>query len=231
MKKIITISMTLLAGLSLAACSNDSSTESSKASTTSSAKKTSQPQQSPVRKKSSTTTNTEKGTTSLSDPKIIGVLAYQEVFGSAPSTDDELYFGTNSGSSNGNNGQYLISSGSTVGTFSFSINGDQVTIYKMDHSGGASDAEATYTSSTVSLQELINKYYKSDSQKNNAQAVAQSFKDANSSSDDSDQSSASNDNDDSSDQDQSDDDSDDNSSDQPNDSDDLNPSTSVNDLE
>lgn len=227
MKKIITISMTLLAGLSLAACSNNSSTESSKASSTSSAKKASQPQQSPVRKKSSTTTSTEKGTTSLSDPKIIGVLVYQEVFGSAPNTNDELYFGTNSDNSNGNNGQYLVSSGSTVGTFSFSVNGDRVTIYQMDHSGGASDAEATYTSSTVSLQELINKYYKSDAQKNNAQAVAQSFKDANSSSDDNNQ----NNSDDSSDQDQSDDDSDDNSSDQPSDSDDLDLSTSVNDLE
>ncbi|MBC8743399.1 hypothetical protein H5W18_01795 [Lactobacillus sp. Marseille-P7033] len=214
MKKIITISMTLLAGLSLAACSNNSSTESNKVSSTSSAKKTSQPQQSPVRKKSSTTTSIEKGTTSLLDPKIIGVLAYQEVFGSAPSTGDELYFGTNSDNSNGNNGQYLVSSGSTVGTFSFSVNGDRVTIYQMDHSGGASDAEATYTSSTVSLQELINKYYKSDAQKNNAQTVAQSFKDANSSSNEN-----ANNGDDSND---TDEETDNNSSNQPNDNEDTN---------
>lgn len=155
-------------------------------------------------KKPSTTSSTDSSTT-LSDPKIIGVLVYQEAFGSAPSPSDSLYFGTNSGNNNnGNNGQYTVSAGSTVGTISFSINGDQVTIYQMDHSAGESDAEARYTPTTVSLKDLINKYYKTASQKSNAQAVAASFQDANSSSDDSNQS----DSDDNSQSDQPDDDQD-----------------------
>ncbi|MBB1080027.1 hypothetical protein H5S09_09445 [Limosilactobacillus sp. STM2_1] len=228
MKKIIAISMTLLAGISLAACSNDSS-DGKVDSSTSSAKKTSQPQQSPVRQKNSSSASSSEKTTSLSDPKIIGVLAYQEVFGSAPSPSDELSFGTNTSNSNGNNGQYLVSSGSTVGTFSFSINGDQVTIYKMDHSGGASDAEASYTSSTVSLQELINKYYKTDSQKSNAQAVAQSFKGGNSSSDNSDQSNSGDDDNDSSSDQNDDDDDDSNSADQPSDDQNVDTNNDVDD--
>ena len=187
MKKFLTVGATLLAGVTLAACSNSSSSTSS--STTSSAGQArKQPQQSPVTKKSASTTSSTDSSTTLSDPKIIGVLVYQEAFGSAPSPSDSLYFGTNDGNNNnGNNGQYIVSAGSNVGTISFSINGDQVTIYQMDHSAGESDAEARYTPTTVSLKDLINKYYKTASQKSNAQAVAASFQDANSSSDDSDQ--------------------------------------------
>ena len=219
MKKLLTISATLLAGLTLAACSSSSSSQSSnsssESSTSNNAKQASSQQKKPlVSKKVSGNDNSSNSKSTkaanVSDPKIIGLLAYQDVFGRGAITD--LYFGSNSSNNNGNNGQYLISAGSTVGTISFSINGDTVTIYKMDGSG-TTDAEAQYTSYNVSLKELEDKYYNTSTDQQNTQKAAQNLKDANSSSDDSDQDSSSDD--DSSDQ--TNDDDDNNSADQPSD--------------
>lgn len=215
MKKLLTISATLLAGLTLAACSSSSSSQSSnsssESSTSNNAKQASSQQKKPlVSKKVSGNDNSSNSKSTISDPKIIGLLAYQDVFGRGAITD--LYFGSNSSNNNGNNGQYLISAGSTVGTISFSINGDTVTIYKMDGSG-TTDAEAQYTSYNVSLKELEDKYYNTSTDQQNTQKAAQNLKDANSSSDDSDQDSSSDD--DSSDQ--TNDDDDNNSADQPSD--------------
>ena len=224
MKKLLTISATLLAGLTLAACSSSSSSQSnnssSESSTSNNAKQASSQQKKPlVSKKVSGNDNSSSSKSTkaanVSDPKIIGLLAYQDVFGKSAITADSLYFGSNSGNNNnGNNGQYLIGAGSTVGTISFSINGDTVTIYKMDESSGASDAEAQYTSYDVSLKELEDKYYNTATDQQNTQKAAQNLKDANSSSDDSDQDSSSDDDNSS---DQADDDDDNNSADQPSD--------------
>lgn len=221
MKKLLTIGATFLAGLTLAACSSSSSSQSSnsssESSTSNNAKQASSQQKKPlVSKKVSGNDNSSSSKSTkaanVSDPKIIGLLAYQDVFGKGSITD--LYFGSNSGdNNNGNNGQYLIGAGSTGGTISFSINGDTVTIYKMDGSG-TTDAEARYTSYDVSLKELEDKYYNTTTDQQNIQKAAQNLKDANSSSDDSDQDSSS-DNDDSSDQ--TNDDDDNNSADQPSD--------------
>lgn len=220
MKKLLTIGATLLAGLTLAACSSSSSSQSSnsssESSTSNNAKQASSQQKKPlVSKKVSGNDNSSSSKSTkaanVSDPKIIGLLAYQDVYGKGAITD--LYFGNNSGdNNNGNNGQYLIGAGSTVGTISFSINGGTVTIYKMDGSG-TTDAEAQYTSYDVSLKELEDKYYNTATDQQNIQKAAQNLKDANSSSDDSDQDSSSDD--DSSDQ--TNDDDDNNSADQPSD--------------
>lgn len=216
MKKIITISMAVLAGISLAACSNDSSNKNTSSTSTASAglnKADQQLQQSPAKKKTSSSLSSNKSTETLSDPKLIGVLAYQQVYNYTPSIEDQLYFGTNGSNCKGNNGQYIVSSGSPSGTISFSINGNQVIIYQMDASGDVSDAEASYKASSISLSELIDKYYKSDSQKSNVQAVAQAFKDANNTSEDDNSSDSSSDND--SDNDDNSDNDDSSSQDQP----------------
>lgn len=222
MKKLLTIGATLLAGLTLAACSSSSSSQSSNSSSESSAsnnaKQASSQQKKPlVSKKVSENDNSSSSKSTkaanVSDPKIIGLLAYQDVFGKGLDSENPMYFGPNTDNSDCD-GQYILTTGSGSGTIYFSVNGNQVTIYKKDYSGGKSEAEAKYTSYTVSLQELINKFYLAPTQQQNAQYIAQHLKDANSSSDDSDQDSSS-DNDDSSDQ--TNDDDDNNSADQPSD--------------
>ncbi|MCD7111942.1 Lreu_0056 family protein [Limosilactobacillus agrestis] len=204
MKKLLTISATLLAGLTLAACSSSSSSQSSnsssESSTSNNAKQASSQQKKPlVSKKVSENDNSSSSKSTkaanVSDPKIIGLLAYQDVFGKGLDSENPMYFGPNTDDSDCD-GQYILTTGSGSGIIYFSVDGDQVTIYKKDYSGGKSEAEAKYTSYTVSLQELINKFYLAPTQQQNAQYIAQHLKDANSSSDDSDQDSSSNDDDD-----------------------------------
>ncbi|WP_076459518.1 Lreu_0056 family protein [Limosilactobacillus caccae] len=178
MKKLITIAATVLAGCSLAACESSSSDNAASSSSTSQTSSSSQKHvlRSAASKKSSSATTSS--TTTVSDPRVIGILAYEEVFGKSAGSE-ELYFSTNTGdNNNGNDGDYLVSAGSTVGTISFSVNGDQVTIYQMD-SAGTSDAEAQYTSSTVSLKELEDKFYSSSADKESVDAAAQNLKDGN----------------------------------------------------
>lgn len=173
MKKIITIGAAMVAGLTLVACGQKSVNHSN--TNINSQAKTSR-QSSSVQNSISHSSTNSSSHVQLSDPKIIGILAYKDVYGSFD-TENDMYFGNNSDPSNGNNGQYLVSSGSPSGTISFSVNGDQVTIYKME--SGQSDAEASYTSYTVSLQELEDKYYTSSDQQS-IQEAAKNFQDANS---------------------------------------------------
>lgn len=172
MKKIVTIGTVMLAGLALTACGQKSVNHSNTNSQTKTSRQSSSVQNSISRSATSSSSHAQ-----LTDPKIIGILAYKDVYGSFD-TENNMYFGNNSDPSNGNNGQYIVSSGSASGTISFSVNGDQVTIYKME--SGQSNAEASYTSYTVSLQELEDKYYKSSSDQQSIQDAANNFKDANS---------------------------------------------------
>lgn len=186
MKKLITIGATVLAGLTLAACGvNNSSSSNSSAENSNRNSASSHGLRSTITGKSPSSSSSHA---TITDPKVIGILAYEEVYGKdAVNDSDDLYFSANSGdNNNGNDGAYLISSGSTVGTISFSVNGDQVTIYKMDENSGDSDADAQYTSSTISLKELEDKYYSSSSDQDAVQSAAQNLKNGDNSDDDSD---------------------------------------------
>lgn len=69
-------------------------------------------------------------------------------------------------------GMYRIGTGTLASETPYRINGDTVTYYTKDFSNGDSDAEAPLIPHDMSLKELEDKYYSTDSQKENLQNVA-----------------------------------------------------------
>ncbi|MFC6323155.1 Lreu_0056 family protein [Companilactobacillus baiquanensis] len=76
-------------------------------------------------------------------------------------------------------GMYRISTGTLASETPYRINGDTVTYYTKDFSNGDSDAEAPLIPHDMSLKELEDKYYSTDSQRQNIQSIASQMPDIN----------------------------------------------------
>lgn len=118
--------------------------------------------------------SSKQSTESVSDPKIQAVLIYQQVKPdfdiSDPNTD--VHF-TES------DGKYSIAVGSSSASdVQFNIEGDTVHYWQLDLSSAETVPDAKMKEATLSLSNLVSKYYATDEQKQSVQTIADRFYDA-----------------------------------------------------
>ncbi|CAJ1201041.1 Lreu_0056 family protein [Companilactobacillus nantensis] len=114
---------------------------------------------------SSQTTSQSKTGQLTTDPKMVGVMVHQLVFPGDDVSKEPLGIYTDGGN-------YWIGIGTAVTTVGYEINGNTVSYYTKDYSGGQSTADAPLLKHDIQLSELENKYYSTDEQKQGVQAIA-----------------------------------------------------------
>ena len=61
-------------------------------------------------------------------------------------------------------GRQAIGSGTAASTVYYTVNGDQVTIYTLDHDSSKTTAEQGFNTTTTTISQLKNQYYRTTSQ-------------------------------------------------------------------
>ncbi|KRL66891.1 Lreu_0056 family protein [Companilactobacillus versmoldensis] len=116
-----------------------------------------------------------KSTDSVSDPKIIGVLVYEQANSwydpEKPDSDWVMRYNPYAP------GKYSIGGGSAESDVQYSIQGDAVHYQQLDPDSSDVTADETMEKSTVSLRSLISKYYSTDEQKQVVQKTADDLQD------------------------------------------------------
>ena len=173
MKKFLLATASLGLAFTLAACGNQQSAAKDSSSATSTAK-VKKDHQSSEKRASSSSAASQSSATSATSTSQSATASSQASAAQQTLTDNQLAVLIYRAGGYTNltklirgtapQGRQAIGSGTAASTVYYTVNGDQVTIYTLDHDSSKTTAEQGFNTTTTTIGQLKNQYYRTTSQ-------------------------------------------------------------------